>query len=116
MSYVPLLDMELLAVVLGFGTGIALGNAGKNFDRMVQETEWFSKLSTFYKWLVKTLLDVTHHFQYGLILMLYARIYLETTHPTLFWIVYSLGFGVVVADIQDVPRRFRKFFGVEVSK
>jgi len=113
MSYVPLLETELLAVVLGFGTGVALGNGGKDFDRMVQETEWFKKLSKFKKWLVKMLLDLTHHFQYGLILMLYARIYLESTHPTLFWIVYSLGFGLVVTDIKDVPRRFRRFFGVE---
>ena len=115
-SYIPLFDAELTCVVLGFSTGIALANSFKNFDYKVQRTEWFKKLGTFRKYLVKSALDVFHHFQYGLILMLFAQIYVEPNHPLLFWILYSLGFGVVTADIRDIPPRFRRFFGVEVKR
>lgn len=111
MSYLPLLDVELLSVILGFSTGVAFGNAGKNFDNEVQNTQWFKNRNRLVKWFLKFLMDVTHHFQYGLILMLYAMVYIDMElHPVRFWLVYSFGFGLVVTDIKDIPRRFRRFF------
>jgi len=111
MSYIPLLDSELLSVVLGFSTGVAFGNAGKNLDQTIKNTQWFKNRSGFVKWLISFLLDVTHHFQYGLALMLYALVYIDPIqHPIRFWLLYSFGFGLVVTDIKDIPPRFRKFF------
>jgi len=107
--YIPLLDVELVAVILGFATGIAMGNAGKNFDYEFQQSEWFQGKSKFHQYIVKIILNSTHHFQYGLILMLYALKYLEQG-TIIFWVLYSLGFGLVVTDIKDIPQRFRKFF------
>lgn len=111
MSYVPDLPVELLAVILGFSTGVCMGNAGKNFDNLVQNTQWFKNRSAVSKFLIKFILNVTHHFQYGLILMLYAKCKIDpNVHPVIYWTIYSLGFGLVVTDIKDIPKRFRKFF------
>jgi len=113
MSYIPLLDTELLSVILGFSTGALLGNAGKNFDYNIKKTEWFKNLNQFSKWLISMILDVTHHFQYGLILMLYALTYIDSNlHPIRFWLIYSFGFGLVVTDVKDIPKRFRKYFNI----
>ena len=107
MNYLPDFPVEFIVTVLGFGIGFYLGNSGKNFDHEVQQTEWFGRLGRFRKWLVKQALNTTHHFQYGLLLMYIAKTKLTGDLQTF---VYSLGFGMLVTDIKDVPARFRKFF------
>ena len=79
---------------------------GKKFDYEVQQTEWFKKLPSFWQWFVKCLLDFTHHWWIGLLLMCYAHL---TPFPIeIFW----FGCGMFIDDLPDVPRRFRKLFKI----
>ena len=75
---------------------------GKNLDHTIKETPWFKDLSPFWRTIVENLLNFTHHFQYGLIMMIYWTNITE---------VYWFGYGLVVDDGPDIPKRFIKYFG-----
>ncbi|MEM3737546.1 MAG: hypothetical protein QXJ75_05635 [Candidatus Bathyarchaeia archaeon] len=86
-------------VWLAFGFTFARA-FGKRFDQDVQNSEWFKCLKNWQRWLVQRLLDFTHHWQWGALLMLYAP---WTT-------VYWFGVGVFLDDIPDIPRRVKNYF------
>jgi hypothetical protein len=58
-----------------------------------------TKHSTWQQWFVIRVLDVTHHWWMGALLMMYI------VTPEIFW----FGAGLFVDDLPDVPRRL-KFF------
>jgi len=110
MMYLPYIPDDLLLVSLGFGVGYYLSRGGKSFDHDVQRSRWFKNLGGPYRWLVRRLLDVTHHFEYGLIVMYLANQYLSGgVHD----FVYSFGFAMVLDDINDIPPRMRRYWKVE---
>jgi len=93
---VPTNLLEWLWLCLGITFGRAFG---KKFDLEIQETEWFKKLKPWQKWLIRRLLDFTHHWWIGLLLVVYL------SHiPELYW----FGWGLFYDDLPDVPRRFKK--------
>jgi len=86
-------------VWLGIGLCFARG-FGKRFDEDIKNSEWFKKLNGWKRWIVERLLDFTHHWWVGALLMLYSP------YPQLYW----FGVGIFLDDIPDIPRRLRKYF------
>jgi len=83
--------------------GISFGRGfGKKLDQGVQASEWFKKLPNPIQSIVKRLLDFTHHYWAGLLLVLYAPIE-ELRY---------FGLGVFVDDWPDIPRRYRALFNL----
>jgi hypothetical protein len=92
---------QTLLEVTWFLIGFFAGRAGAQCDHKVKETEWYNGLCPMQKYLVDALLDFTHHFWIGLLLMVYA------VNPEMYW----FGMGLFVDDMPDIPSRFRKWFG-----
>jgi hypothetical protein len=74
-----------------FGRGF-----GKDLDHTVQQTEWFTALSDTWKYVVCRILDVTHHWWMGGLLIAYCG-----TTPEAFW----FGWGLLIDDLPDIPQR-----------
>jgi hypothetical protein len=84
-----------------FGMGLTFGRGfGKNLDQTIKKTERFFRLPTWQQWLLSRVLDVTHHWWIGALLMIYI------SAPEVFW----FGAGLLVDDLPDVPRRIRSIF------
>lgn len=94
-----LLAMCWFLIGINFGRGF-----GKSIDQDIQATEWYKNLSGIWQWLLKRLLDVTHHWWIGLLLVVYAY--------RIDWMLlfaeeaYWFGWGLFVDDLPDVPRRY----------
>ena len=83
-----------------FGIGINFGRAfGKQFDQSVQRTDWFKRRQKWQQWIIKRLLDATHHWWIGALLMIYGVNIVE---------VVWFGAGLFVDDLPDVPRRAKE--------
>ena len=82
---------------LWLGIGITFGRAfGKKFDHDIQQSAWFKKQSGITQWVLKRLLDFTHHWWIGALLMTYAYSHVET---------YWFGYGLFLDDLPDIPAR-----------
>ena len=78
--------------------GIQFGRSfGKKLDYEVQAGPWFKGLPLLYQAIIKRLLDFTHHWWIGALIMLYA--------PP-FW--YWFGAGLLLDDLPDVPNRIKE--------
>jgi len=93
---VPLMQATWFIIGVTFGRGF-----GKKLDQGIVASKWFKKRNPIVQGLLKRILDVTHHFWVGLLLMLYIPM------PEIYW----FGAGLFVDDLPDVPRRYRKMFG-----
>lgn len=93
-------DPTTIASILGFSIGFLYGESFSRFDQIVRYgTEWFLERSPFVQWLIASMLDVNHHFQYGLALMLLAKV---ATFPILLGtMLWWAGSGLVVSDWKD---------------
>jgi hypothetical protein len=82
--------------------GVTFGRAfGKKLDWDVINTEWFKSLSPIMQNVVSRLLDCTHHWWIGALLMLYS--------PAMFGVIlYWFGAGLLLDDLPDIPQRFIK--------
>jgi len=96
--------VEATWLIIGFLAGRCFG---KQFDHMVQQTSWYKKQGMLAKWFIKALLNFTHHFWIGLLLMCYAD-----RLPFLSTEIYWFGYGLFLDDLPDIPSRFRKYFRV----
>jgi hypothetical protein len=93
-------DPQIIAAVLGFSFGYLYGESFSNFDESVKYgNTWYPSLNPVLKWFIASLLDVNHHFQYGLVLMLIT--YLHTLPPLWPIILWWAGAGLVVSDWKD---------------
>jgi hypothetical protein len=81
-----------------FLIGIMFGRAFKGIDEQTQKSTWFTARSPLTKFVLKRALDFLHHFWIGLLLVVYA------TQPELIW----FGWGMVIDDTPDIPRRIKK--------
>jgi len=92
-----------VAVILGFSVGLGWGDAFSGFDGQIKyESEWFKRLNKFRQWIVSCLLDATHHFQYGLALVLLTMKHpWFAVHPTLQLVLFYMGWGLVASDWAD---------------
>lgn len=109
------LDPLEVAAVLGFSIGYLWGETFSDADWAIKNTESFKKLSSFRKWLVSHILDVTHHFQYGLVLYLVA---IKSTglaqYPLIQLIIIWLAWGLIVSDWKDYQYVLKRM-GLKVS-
>jgi len=107
---VPATLLEILWLCLGITFGRAFG---KKLDLEIQETDWFKEKGKLAQWLLRRLLDFTHHWEIGLLLMVYfgyadlgGAIPWGGYIPELYW----FGYGLVIDDLPDLPARLRKIF------
>jgi hypothetical protein len=66
------------------------------------QSKFYLGLSPIRQWLLDSLLDATHHFQYGLVLVLLV---MKTpwfqSHPTVSLVLTWVGWGLIVSDWKD---------------
>jgi hypothetical protein len=104
-----IISEETIVVLLAFSIGFLLGEGFSRTDYMIQQTEGFKRMKPFTRWVVRSALDVLHHFQHGLALM-YASYHLTVGNPNIF--AYFIGFGLLTSDVRDfenVVKRLKKF-------
>lgn len=95
---VPTTMLQVTWAIIGFMFGRAFG---KQLDHDIKQSEWFKKLDPVWRNIVGRALDFLHHFEVGLVMMVYGH------HiPEIYW----FGYGLVVDDGPDIPRRFAKYF------
>jgi len=85
--------------------GFFAGRAGAKSDDTVKESKWFKDLCPWQQSTVSALLDFTHHFWIGLLLMTYSTgLIIEC--PEMYW----FGTGLFIDDLPDIPARFARWF------
>jgi len=101
---IPKTFLELFWLALGIVFGRAFG---KQLDHDIQQVEEFKKLPRWLRWIIKRLLDFTHHWWIGGIIMIsYDAVeifYFGRLPVCPFW----FGYGLFIDDIPDVPKRVR---------
>ena len=98
------LPMTLL-MVLWFGLGLIFGRAfGKKIDYDIQQSDWFKSQSLVVQFIVKRMLDFTHHWWIGALLMVYVP-----KVPEVHW----FGYRLLADDFPDIPDRIKKYFRLE---
>lgn len=86
---------------LWFGIGINFARAfGKQMDQTIQASDWFKARSPPLRWFIERLLDALHHWYIGGLLIAYGG------QAEAVW----FGWGVLVDDLPDIPRRAKKLF------
>jgi len=97
-----MLSLDEIALVLGFSLGYLWGESFSQFDQAIKHrSAWFKELSPFKQWLAASTLDVFHHFQYGLALILLVSAYGFCLDPLLHTILVWAGWGLVASDWKD---------------
>ncbi len=95
------LTIAEVAMSFGFSIGFLWGEAFSNVDGKIKhESDWFKSLSPVWQWFVESLLDATHHFQYGLGVILYTML-MFPEGSVWYMVLYTLGWGLVVSDWKD---------------
>ena len=97
--------------ILWAGMGAAFGRAfGKKLDYDIQQSDWFKGQHYVFQWIIKHILDFTHHWWIGALLWLYApliaaRISWITLAEEIMW----FGIGLLIDDLRDVPNLKRRY-------
>jgi len=91
---------ETLLQATWFLIGLFAGRGGAKSDNIVKESDWYKKRGPITQKIINGLLDFTHHFWIGMLLMVYA------VNPEMYW----FGMGLFIDDLPDIPPRFIKWF------
>ena len=86
-----ILQFAWLAMGITFGRGF-----GKDLDQSIQQTKEFLALNWWQQKAVKIILDVTHHWWIGMLMVLYLPM------EEAIW----FGWGLILDDSVDIPARF----------
>lgn len=107
MSFIiPFPDTFLAAV--WFAIGLTFGRGfGKNLDQNIQNSTWFKQQRPVVQWVLSRILNVTHHWWIGALLMLYPAVIQE---------IYWFGFGLLIDDLPDVPARLKQYFSYWIKE
>jgi len=105
MVQIDLLLPETLLEVTYFLIGFMAGRAGALCDNQIKNSEWYKRRCSCEQSVISGLLDFTHHFWIGLLLM--VEIPREVCGGRPYW----FGMGLFVDDMPDIPARFKKWFG-----
>lgn len=100
---------ETLIQATWFLIGFFAGRAGATCDHNIKESDWFKKRSKPVQQFVSGLLDFTHHFWIGMLLMVYA---FNPIQAEMYW----FGTGLFVDDFPDIPARFANWFKYLATK
>jgi len=93
--------------------GVFFGRAfGKQLDQDIQNSEWFKKHSGLVKELISRLLDFTHHWWVGALLMIIFQsspiVSIQILSlPPLDFNIFWFGAGTFIDDLPDIPPRIR---------
>ncbi len=105
----PVGNQDLIWLLLGMSFGRSFG---KKMDYTIQESPWFKRQGTTTKWLVKSILDFSHHWWMGALIWNYAPLIVNKFFwPTLLPEVTWFGVGLFLDDIRDfknVLNRYKK--------
>lgn len=105
-------ELAFLIVWLARSLGFLLGESFSELDHKVKHlSPRYQAMSEFSKYIISCLLDFTHHFQYGLALMIIGH-YLQGDVQTF---VYNFGWGLVISDWKDYKNVLKRF-GVKVDE
>ena len=98
---------ETLLQVTWFTLGLVFGRGfGKRLDQDIQASDWFKRRHEVWRNVIRRLLDITHHFWMGLLLVVYSG------NQELVW----FGWGLVIDDFPDIPARIQGYFNVPEDK
>lgn len=101
---------QTLLEVTYFLIGFFAGRAGALCDHQIKESAWYKKQRPCVKSTISALLDFTHHFWIGLLIMVEIPMTAYGGRP------YWFGMGLFVDDMPDIPSRFKKWFGYLYEK
>jgi len=99
--------------LLGFSVGLMWGESFSEFDGKIKyESEWYKRLDGFWQWVVSSLLDATHHYQYGLGLIV-LTLTQEWFQVRPMWALLCrwLAWGLIVSDWKDYQNVLKRFQG-----
>lgn len=94
-------DLVTAVITLGFSLGFLWGEGGSNFDWEVKYGSgkvWYEGQTLTVKAIIDFLLNVTHHYQYGLIIIILG--YLYAAGDILLFMQY-FGLGLIISDWKD---------------
>ncbi len=106
---IPIPENFLQSVWLALG--IQFGRCfGKKLDYDIQNSEWFKQQHPLTQGIIKRLLDFTHHWWIGALLMIYITNPLIVLGLTfnLDKEFYWFGAGLLLDDLPDIPQRLSK--------
>jgi len=111
-------DLVSCVILLAFSIGFLFGEAGANFDQDVKYgvgKEWYESLNIVSRYVLNVFLNVTHHFQYGLVSIIVGYLYFTDLRQIFFWYV---GWGLIVADVKDFKNILKRlgFITVDVPE
>ena len=113
---VPAGNIEILWLLLGMSFGRSFG---KKLDYTIQEDPWFKKQSASLRWLMKSILDFTHHWWIGALIWIYAPLFVKWWFwPSLLTEITWFGVGLFFDDIRDyknIIRRYQSTNGTEIT-
>jgi len=93
--------------------GVFFGRAfGKQLDQDFQNSEWFKKQSKLVQEIICRLMDFTHHWWIGALLMIVFQnspviTFQILSLPQLDFNIFWFGVGLFVDDLPDIPPRIR---------
>jgi hypothetical protein len=94
-------ELITTVIVLGFSMGFLLGEGGSKFDEEIKYgagKTWYNALPLYGQAIVNYILNVTHHFQYGLVAIIIGHIYLTGMQQQFAW---YFGWGMIISDWKD---------------
>ncbi|MEM3626436.1 MAG: hypothetical protein QXZ25_00210 [Candidatus Bathyarchaeia archaeon] len=98
-----------ICAILGFSVGFLWGESFSSFDGKIKYySSWFKQLSPFKKWLVASAFDAMHHFQYGLMLMLFVMEFAAALPLMVRQLLLWVGWGLVASDWKDYANVLRR--------
>ena len=104
---VPINNIEILFLLLGMSFGRSFG---KKLDQNIQETTTFKNRSGLCQWIIKAVLDFTHHWWIGCIIWLYAPSFASLIgYPGLVAETMFFGVGLFLDDIRDFKHVLERY-------
>ncbi len=106
-----------VAVILGFSIGALWGEAFSKFDNVIKyNSKFYQGLSPIRQWLVSSLMDATHHFQYGFVLVLLVmKVPWFLDHPTVSLVLTWMGWGLIASDWKDYKNILKRLTAAQAQ-
>lgn len=128
---IPWLSTPLLAEILGFSAGFLFGHGFKNFDGNLKYgawSSWYKQQDKAVQTFVGSVLDVLHHFEYGILVMLLINISVFAPEAlpvflsglvelNIVWkiLLYAFGVGLVADDLHDYQQVLRRLAKIQTA-
>ncbi len=94
-------DVLTTLIILAFSMGFLLGEGGSKFDQTIKYGSCkaiYDSLGPVWRSLVDYTLNVTHHYEFGLLSIYLGWMYLSGHQQVFAW---YFGWGMIVSDFKD---------------